>query len=145
MADMMRAVIVREHGGPEQLLSEKITVPEPGVGEVRVAVRAVALNRMDLWVRNGIPGVPFPLPLIPGCDVAGVVDAVGPGGDYVTVGSRVVIAPGYSCGHCRQCLAGNQNLCRDFGILGESRNGGCAEFIVVPAVNVFPIPGEMPF
>jgi NADPH:quinone reductase-like Zn-dependent oxidoreductase len=145
MPETMRAVVVREHGGPERLREESVPIPEPGASEVRVAVRAVALNHMDLWVRNGIPGVSFPLPLIPGCDVAGVVDAVGHDVRHITPGERVVVAPGYSCGHCRACLAGEHNLCAEFGIFGESRNGGCAEFIVVPAVNVFPIPGEMSF
>ncbi|MDX1389819.1 MAG: alcohol dehydrogenase catalytic domain-containing protein, partial [Acidobacteriota bacterium] len=77
----MRAVVIAEHGGPEVLRLEDRPVPEPGPGEVRVAVRAVGLNHLDIWVRRGVPGHTFPLPLIPSSDVAGLVDAVGAGVD----------------------------------------------------------------
>ena len=68
--------MIREHGGYDKLLFEERETPEPGPGEVRVAMKAAGLNHLDTWVRRGIPGVPFPLPLVPGCDGAGVVDAV---------------------------------------------------------------------
>jgi len=105
-----------------------------------VRVRAVGLNHLDLWVRNGVPGHVFPLPIVPGCDVAGVVDAIGVGALGVSVGDEVVVAPGVSCGLCASCLAGEDALCRSYGILGESRDGGCQEHLVVPDVGVFPKP-----
>ncbi len=145
MPPTMRAVIVREHGGYDKLLHENLPIPEPGPAEVRIKVRAVALNHMDLWVRKGIDGGGFPLPLIPGCDVAGEIDAIGAAVTTAQPGDRVVIAPGYSCGRCQQCRAGAHNLCKDYGIFGESANGGCAEYIVVPAVNALPIPGDLPY
>lgn len=136
----MRAVVVREHGGPEALLLERLPIPEPGPCQVRVRVEAVALNFLDVWVRRGVPGHTFPLPLIPGCDVAGTVDALGPGSDGMAVGDAVVLHPGLSCGRCSACRRGEEPLCRAYHILGETRDGGCAEYVVVPAGNVFPRP-----
>ena len=141
----MRAVVIREHGGPEVLRFEDRAQPTPGTREVRVRVRAVGLNHLDLWVRNGVPGHTFPLPIVPGCDVAGVVDALGRGAVGVAVGDEVVVAPGISCGRCNRCRAGEDALCRSYGILGESRDGGCQEFVVVPDNAVFPKPQGLAF
>ncbi|HEX4825219.1 MAG TPA: zinc-binding dehydrogenase [Candidatus Polarisedimenticolaceae bacterium] len=123
--------MIREHGGPEALRFEERPVPEPGPGEVRVRVRAVGLNHLDVWVRKGVPGHVFPLPIVPGCDVAGVVDALGPGAAGCSVGDEVVLAPGVSCGVCLACREGTEPLCRSYGILGETRDGGLQELIVV--------------
>jgi NADPH:quinone reductase-like Zn-dependent oxidoreductase len=141
----VRAVVVREHGGPEVLRLEEREAPEPGPKEVRLAVRAVGLNHLDLWVRKGVPGHTFPLPIVPGCDVAGVIDAVGPGVAGLASGDRVVVGPGVSCGVCMACRSGREPLCRAYGILGETRDGGCADFMVLPAQNVFPIPEGLDF
>lgn len=140
----MKAVVVRQHGGLESLLLEERPVPEPGPGEVRVRVRAVALNHLDIWVRRGVPGHPYPLPLVPGCDISGVLDASGPGGHpSFKVGDPVLVAPGVSCGACAECSRGDDHLCRHYGILGEHRDGGCAEYAVVPARNLLPHPKGM--
>jgi len=108
-----------------------------------VRVRAVGLNHLDLWVRKGVSGHTFPLPIVPGCDVAGVIDAVGPGVAGVALGDEVVVAPGVSCGRCPSCRAGEAALCRSYGILGESRDGGCQAQLVVPDVGVFPKPQSL--
>ncbi len=134
----MKAILVSAHGGPEALQHRDLPRPEPGPGEVLVELHAASINHLDLWVRRGIPGVRYPLPLIPGCDGAGVVAEVGPGVTDLALGTRVLLQPGIACGHCAQCLAGDDNLCRSFGILGEHRHGTQAEFIVVPRVNVLP-------
>jgi NADPH:quinone reductase-like Zn-dependent oxidoreductase len=139
----MRAVVVREHGGPETLRLERRPVPEPGPGQARVRVDAVALNHLDLWLRKGVPGHVFPLPLVPGCDIAGTVDALGPGASGFAAGDAVVVGPGVSCGRCVPCRSGREPLCRDYGILGESEDGGCAEYAVVPAANLFPRPAGL--
>ncbi len=141
----MKAVVVREHGGFEKLLLEERPVPEPGPGEARVKVRAVALNHLDIWVRRGVPGHPFPLPLVPGCDIAGTLDSLGPGaaGSFKP-GDPVLVAPGVSCGACASCAAGQDQLCRHYGILGETRDGGCAGLVVVPAANLLPHPRSLP-
>jgi NADPH:quinone reductase-like Zn-dependent oxidoreductase len=141
----MRAVVIRSHGGPEALEFEDRPVPDPGPGEVSVRVAAVGLNHLDVWVRRGVPGHAFPLPIVPGCDVAGTVEAVGSGVSGWKAGDAVVVGPGVSCGVCPDCRAGRDNLCRHYGILGETRDGGCAEQLVVPAVNLFPKPANLDF
>ena len=141
----MRAVVVHEHGGPETLRHEERPAPDAVACQVRVRVEAVGLNHLDVWVRKGVPGHTFPLPLVPGSDVAGTVDAVGDGVDGVEAGDRVVLHPVVSCGRCRSCRSGNEQLCRDLGILGETRDGGCAELIVVPGRNVLPMPSRLEF
>lgn len=141
----MRAVRIREHGGLDRLVFEDLPDPAPGPGEVRVAVRAAGLNHLDTWVRRGVPGHVFPLPLVPGCDGAGVVDAVGPGVASRKVGERVVLAPGLSCGVCAVCAAGRDHLCRFYGILGETRDGTCAPFVVAPERNVLALPANVSF
>ena len=90
----MRAWVVPEHGGPEVLKLETRPIPEPGAGQIRMRAVRGALNHLDLWVRRGVPGVKYPLPMIPISDVAGVVDAVGPGADRFKVGKRIVLFRG---------------------------------------------------
>jgi NADPH:quinone reductase-like Zn-dependent oxidoreductase len=141
----MQAVRIHEHGGTDRLLFEEAPSPAPGPGEVRVRLRAASLNHLDLWVRRGIPGVRYPLPLIPGCDGAGVVAETGAGVSRFSPGDRVALAPGVSCGVCEACLAGRDNLCREYGILGEHRDGTFAEEIALPARNLIPLPGKVSF
>ena len=137
----MRAMQVTAHGGAEVLrLAQVPDCPEPGPGMVRLTVGAVALNHLDLWVRRGHPGLKVPLPFVPGSDVCGVVDRVGEGVQRVVVGERVVAYPALFCGQCAACLAGRQNHCRHFAILGEHAPGGLAEQILLPERNVFPLP-----
>ena len=140
----MHAVVLREHGGPEVLRSEQLPVPEPGPREVRVRIRAVALNHLDLWVRRGGPAFKLEYPHRLGADIAGVVDAVGPGAT-AAVGAKVVVQPGLSCGKCSACLDGRDNLCRWYRLLGENTQGGYAEHIVVPEVNLAPYPERLSF
>jgi NADPH:quinone reductase-like Zn-dependent oxidoreductase len=141
----MRAVVVREHGGVDKLLLEDRPLPAPGPGEVRVAMRAIGVNHLDIWVRRGVPGHVFPLPLLLSSDGAGVVDAVGAGVRTVEPGAEVVILPGTSCGACEECQTGRDQLCRAYQILGEGRDGVCAEFALVPAANVAPKPKALSF
>jgi NADPH:quinone reductase-like Zn-dependent oxidoreductase len=112
---------------------------------VLVRVRACALNHLDLWVRRGLPGISIPLPHIPGSDISGEVAKVSELVTRVKVGQRVLLAPGLSCGQCAQCAAGADNLCRKYTILGYMVDGGCAELVKSPEVNVIPIPGDLSF
>jgi NADPH:quinone reductase-like Zn-dependent oxidoreductase len=139
------AVVLRTHGGPEVLARETIDLPDPGPREVRVRVRAVALNHMDIWVRRGLPKLKLAYPHRLGCDIAGEVDALGPGARGVKVGDRVLVSPGVSDGVCDRCLSGQDNLCRQYGILGEHLSGGYSQHVVVPDANMLPYPGELPF
>jgi NADPH:quinone reductase-like Zn-dependent oxidoreductase len=141
----MHAFRVEEHGGPEALRWQELPTPEPGPGEVRVRVRSCALNHLDLWLRNGVPGHRFPLPLVPGSEIAGDVDALGAGVDDLEAGTPTLLAPGVSCGHCARCVGGEDMLCRHYGILGEHRDGGYAEYAVVPRRNVLPLPRRLSY
>jgi NADPH:quinone reductase-like Zn-dependent oxidoreductase len=139
----MKAVFFTRHGGNEVLEYGERPDPVPGPGEVRVALRAAALNRLDVFVRNGIPGVP--LPQIPGADGAGVVEALGEGVGDLKAGDRVLLQPGLYCGHCEFCRSGEQSLCVTYRILGEHAPGTFAELVVVPRRNVFAIPPGLSF
>ncbi len=139
----MKAIVFHSHGDPSVL--RYTDVPEPDIhhNDVLVRVHACALNHLDLWVRRGLPGVPIPLPHIPGSDVAGEVAKIGPKVSTVHVGQKVVLAPGVTCGKCPACLAGHDNRCRDFTNLGYMVDGGCAEFVRVPEVNCLPYPENL--
>lgn len=142
----MKAVIVKAWGGPENLQLTDLPDPKPGPGEVLVRVRFCALNRLDLWVRNGIPAYKLPLPHILGSDVSGEIIALGPGVASVKSGQRVAVAPGRSCRTCDRCLSGQDNLCDRFGVIGENAGpGGYAQLLVVPEEYVLPIPDSMSF
>lgn len=141
----MKAIVFSEHGGPEVLRYTEVPEPKLGHGEVLVRVRACALNHLDLWVRKGLPGVQIPLPHIPGSDVSGEVARVGEGVTRVKVGQKVVLAPGVSCNTCDDCLAGRDNQCRRYTILGYLIDGGCAEYVRVPEVNALFLPERLSF
>lgn len=140
----MKAIVVEKHGGTEELRMKEVPSPDPGGGAL-VRVHAVALNHLDLWVRRGVPGHKFPLPLIPGSEVSGVIEALPPETPGWKVGDPVVVSPGLSCGTCSACLAGRDPLCSAFEILGENRNGGCAELLAVPVRNLLAKPEALSF
>lgn len=139
----MKAVRIHQFGGPEVLTYEEIADPQLRKDQVLVRVKACALNHLDVWVRNGLPGVK--LPRILGSDIAGEVAEVG---EYVggfKGGQRVLLSPMYYCGHCAKCVAGLQNQCREFTVLGNGVDGGNCELIAVPSANVIPIPDSLDF
>lgn len=139
----MKAVFFRRHGGNEVLEYGDWPDPRPGPGEVVVSIRAAALNRLDVFVRDGIPDVP--LPQVPGADGSGVVEEIGEGVAGLAPGDRVLIQPGLYCGVCEFCRAGEQCLCVKFRILGEHVPGTFAEKALVPARNLFAIPETLTF
>src|SRR3984893_10798324 len=141
----MKAIVIPKHGGPKVLQPAEIAAPKPGPNDVVVRVRACALNHLDLWVRRGLNGVTFPLPLVPGSDIAGEVAAVGTLAQRVRAGEKVVLAPGVSCGQCPAWAAGRDNECRKYPPFGYGRNGGCAEYVVAPEANVLPMPPGLSF
>jgi NADPH:quinone reductase-like Zn-dependent oxidoreductase len=143
MKTTMKAWIIPKHGGTDVLELVDRPMPEPGPGQIRIRAVRGALNHLDIWVRRGIPGVKYPLPLIPISDVAGVVDKIGEGVVDFKEGQRVTLLPGSSCRNCVACHSGDDPLCRKYGIRGESYDGGAAEFIVVPSAEVYGIPDTM--
>ena len=141
----MRALTLTATGGLDNLLLQN--VPDPDLiapDDVRVRVQAAALNRLDLFVVAGLPGVKYSFPHIMGTDGAGTVAATGPAVTRFHHGDRVMINSGISCGRCEWCEAGEEPLCLTFSVLGEHRHGTLAEFVVVPERNLAPVPPEMP-
>lgn len=141
----MKAAIVRAHGGPEAIEITEVDAPRPGPFDAVVRVRAVALNHLDIWVRRGVPGHKFPLPIILGSEIAGTIEHLPAGAVGWSVGDEVLVAPGTSCGSCIPCLSGWDPLCRDYGILGESQDGGAAELAAVPLRNLMRKPAALTF
>src|SRR5437868_2799494 len=139
----MKAVVFNEHGGPEVLQYVEVEAPTIKANEVLVEVRACALNHLDVWARGGLPGIKIPLPHIPGNDIAGVVREAGDVVTWVKAGDEVMLQPGVSCGHCINCLRGQDNLCPEYDIIGYRRDGGYAELVTAPGVNVVPKPANL--
>jgi len=134
----MKAVIFHEQGEPEVLRYEDVPEPQPSRGEVLIRVRACALNRLDIWLRAG-PHKPR-LPHILGSEFSGDIAELGPDVTGLAVGDKVLVYPGLFDGTCKQCLAGEENVCESFGIVGSATDGGYAEYATVPAANVMPVP-----
>lgn len=141
----MKAAIFRKHGGPEVIEIADVERPEPAAGEALIAVKAAAMNHLDLWARRGLPGLDFDLPHIGGSDIAGMVEEVGEGAEGLEPGTRVLVNPSLYCGECEWCLRGEESLCVRYRILGEHTDGGFAEYVSVPAGNVMPIPDDLDF
>ena len=132
----MRAVFFDRNGGPEVLRYGELPEPRAGAGEALVRVEACGLNRLDIWMRQGLPTVSIPMPHVPGEEIVGrlVKKAAG-----LKAGQRVLVAPGFSCGKCAACRAGQDSRCPSFQIIGLQRNGGYAELASVPAKNLVPV------
>lgn len=139
----MKAARFHEHGPPVVLRYEDVPDPAPAPGRAIVSVRACALNHLDLWARRGLERVKIPLPHICGSDVSGEV--ADDGGGSVPRGTRVLVQPGLSCGVCPACRAGRDNLCPEYDVLGFRSDGGYAELVSVPTVNLVPIPDRVSF
>jgi NADPH:quinone reductase-like Zn-dependent oxidoreductase len=135
----MKAAVFSEFGGPEVVRLAEVDKPEPGFGEVRLAVQAAAMNHLDLWIRRGLP-LKITMPHIGGSDIAGVVDAVGPGVEEVELGTRVVVDPSLDYSWYDGVASGESIASPEFRIIGEHTQGGFAEYCVVPAGNLLEIP-----
>jgi NADPH:quinone reductase-like Zn-dependent oxidoreductase len=139
----MKGVRIHQFGGPEVLKYEDIPDPQPRKDQVLVRVKACSLNHLDLWVRKGLPGVK--LPHILGSDIAGEIVEIGEYVSGFTTGQRVLVAPMHFCGYCANCLAGKQNQCPEFTVLGNAVDGGDCELIAVPGANIIPFPDSLDF
>lgn len=138
----MRALVVREPGPPSALRLEDVAAPEPGRRQVRVAVAACGVCFHDVVTRNGVFRLGVEMPVIPGHEVAGVIEKVGADVADIHVGDRVATTThSHVCGHCRACRSGHETSCPEGAFLGDSGlNGGYAEFVVVDANAVVPLP-----
>jgi NADPH:quinone reductase-like Zn-dependent oxidoreductase len=142
----MRAVILRGHGGVEQL-DYALNFPQPTVGarEALVRVRATSVNRIDLVVREGYPGIGVPFPHILGADIAGTVERLGPDAQGFSEGDRVLAWPLVACGECALCRKDKRWLCVDWQYFGLHRHGAYAEYVSVPAESLIPLPEGISF
>lgn len=141
---VMRVAIFHENGGPEVVRIEELPRPAPDPGEVLLEVKAAALNHLDLWVRRGLP-IETTMPHIGGSDVAGVVAEAGEGVDAGRAGERVVLNPSLWCGECEWCRRGEESMCLRYRIIGEHTDGGFADYLAVPADQVYRIPDDLSF
>jgi len=140
----MKTVLFHQHGGPEVLEYTDFPTPEPKPGEALIRLRAAALNRMDVLVRNGWPGLKLELSHINGADgageIAGINDAT-----KIGIGDRVVINANLGCGSCKFCLAGKDNMCLNWHLLGETIRGTYAEYVCVPLRQLYKLPNDFDF
>ncbi len=140
----VRALTISAHGGLEQLEVRDLPMPDVRTStDVRIRVRAAALNHLDLFVLQGLPGVTLVPPWVVAADACGVVDAVGEDVTHLSAGDLVVINPGISDRTCVYCQAGEHSLCLRYKLLGEHLPGTAAEYIIVPATNVRSIPSSV--
>ncbi len=141
----MKAVLFRQHGGPEVLEYADFPTPEPKPGEALIRLHAAALNRMDVMVRNGWPGLKLEMPHINGADGAGEIVAFGSLQNELSVGDHVVINANIGCGTCEACLAGKDNLCSNWHLLGETIRGTYVEYICLPIRQLYKLPNDFDF
>jgi NADPH:quinone reductase-like Zn-dependent oxidoreductase len=141
----MKAVRFHQHGGPEVLKYEDAPDPKIQSNEALVRIRACALNHLDLWLREGVADWKLPMPHIVGSDIAGEVAEAGALVTHVKPGDRVLLVPGISCGQCEACFKGLDSACRSYTLFGVFVDGGYAEYVRSPNVNIIPIPGDLSF
>lgn len=146
----MKVVLFRQHGGPEVLEYTDFPTPEPKPGEALVRLHAAALNRMDVMVRNGWPGLKLELPHINGADGAGEVvqlsaSTLEDNPEAPRVGDHIVINPNIGCGNCEFCREGKDNLCLQWHLLGETLRGTYAEYISLPTKQLYKLPKDFDF
>jgi len=134
----MKAIIIDQHGNQNSLKFRDIETPKPQPDEVLIKVEACGLNHLDIWTREGT-AFPTKLPHVLGCDVVGTVAELGNGATGVNVGDFVIVAPGWGCGECDMCKAGNDSLCAHYKMMGRDRWGGYAEYCTAPARCIIPI------
>jgi NADPH:quinone reductase-like Zn-dependent oxidoreductase len=141
----MKAAVITEYGGIDKVNIAEVNTPKPGANEVLIQVKSAALNHLDIWVCKGRPGAKKNGSHIIGSDASGIITEIGAGVNGVSVGSEVLINPGLSCGVCEYCRRGEQSECSSFDIVGLGRQGTFAEYVVVPAGNVYTKPAHLDF
>jgi NADPH:quinone reductase-like Zn-dependent oxidoreductase len=141
----LNAIVINQHGGLDVLQPAELPTPLVGPRDVLIDVKAVALNRVDLLVREGWAGLKLKFPHVLGADIAGVVAGVGANVKEFKPGQRVTVNPTLSCGECEWCLRGDDQMCNQWQLLGEHTNGGYAEQIAVPARSVIAMPDGISF
>jgi NADPH:quinone reductase-like Zn-dependent oxidoreductase len=139
----VKAVVFDRFGGPDVLEYRDVPDPRPAADELLLRVRACGINHLDLWVRQGLPGLAPQMPHILGNDIVGEVIETGPAVTGWAPGDRVWVHPTLSCDECPACRAGDDHLCRRYDVIGRRRNGGYAERVTIPAANALPYPANL--
>jgi D-arabinose 1-dehydrogenase-like Zn-dependent alcohol dehydrogenase len=138
----MKAVRLIQPGSP--LMDQELEVPDPGLQEVLVRVKAAGICHSDAHYRAGISPVQ-PLPMTLGHEVAGIVEKCGAEVTRLAAGDRVCLHYMVTCGDCDYCHDGREQFCRSGEMVGKHRDGGYAEYVLVPARSVFALPGPISF
>jgi NADPH:quinone reductase-like Zn-dependent oxidoreductase len=144
----MKAVFFKEHGGTDVLRYEEVEQPRVGPEDVLIRIKAAGMNRNDLWAREGLAGMKFPLPHISGSDAAGVVAEVGAAVKDIKIGDEIVVHPWISCRSCEACTSGQEYFCRKGKIWGFQTgplDGSYAEYAAIPYFNAIPKPSNLGF
>ena len=141
----MKAITIYNHGGIEALKLADFKKPICPSDKILIKIKACSINHLDIWVRNGIPGLNIPLPLILGSDASGVIEQVGSEIDSFNIGDDIIIQPGTFNKICKKSLLGKENYSKSYGILGETENGVQAEYIVADLKNVYPKPKHLTY
>ena len=142
----MKAIVIHNHGGPDELLFQDVETPSVGANDVLIQMKAIGLNHFDLDVRDGISGYfDLDMPHILGCEGAGVVKKVGSAVTAFCEGQHVLPYLTTSCGYCERCLSGHDNICITFDKLGVTRWGTYAEYVLVSEQNVIAMPRGLSF
>jgi NADPH:quinone reductase-like Zn-dependent oxidoreductase len=141
----MKSILFHEHGGPEVLKYADFPTPEPKSDEALIRLRAAALNRMDVLVRNGWPGLKLNMPHINGADGAGEIVSLGKETTGFETGDHVSINANLGCGQCDFCQEGRDNLCLNWHLLGETIRGTYAQYISVPVKQLYRLPRDFDF
>jgi NADPH:quinone reductase-like Zn-dependent oxidoreductase len=141
----MRAAVITEHGELRKVNVADVAKPRPAAGEVLVQVKSAALNHLDIWVRKGRRGIKLAMPHILGSDASGVISELGEETDGFALGDEVIVNPGLPCRRCEYCARGEQSECSSFGILGMNHAGTFAEYVAVPAANLYHKPAHLGF
>jgi len=141
----MKAIQFDQHGTPDVLQLKDVPQPSLGPHDVEIKLHASGLNHLDIWVRQGLPGITIPLPHTLGCDGAGEVTRVGSAVKKIQPGLRAVVSPGMSCLRCEYCASGWDSLCPEYRMLGFQVDGTYAEYVKAPEANIIPVSDQWSF
>ena len=141
----MKAVQIDKHGSREVLKVVDIKEPECLSDDIKVKIKACSINHLDIWVRNGLPGLPIQLPLTLGSDASGTIVEIGSNIKDYFVGDDVVIQPGTYNEKCKNVLERKENCSRTYGILGETENGVQSEYVILKQQNIHTKPKHLTF
>ena len=139
----MKAVYIEKHGNLDVLKYGNVEDPKPNKNQVVVNIKAVSINHLDIWVRQGLPRFKVPLPLVLGSDASGEI--VESNNSNYKVGDQVVVQPGTFDLNCNKVLLGNENYSSTYGILGETENGVQSEYVALNSINIYPKPIHLSF